>query len=242
MMIPINEIEGDYMKKEEYEKESKKLLNKWKQLEHHKNKGFVSDGIVDFDEWKKADKKILVVLKEAYGDEDPWKLTDLIGTGDREWIKNNPHYKMLSKWLYVLHNTTHDKFPENAVNIDSDLADKYLLSCAVINIKKSSGKSTSNSNEIYDYAVKDKDFLKNQINLINPQIVLCGYTASSLLSGVYGLDDYSQYYFSDYCISFEDKVFIDFWHPSMKNGREEYYCNELSRDYQAYLKAKLIQR
>ena len=29
------------MNKEEYEKESKKLLNKWKQLDHHKNKGFV---------------------------------------------------------------------------------------------------------------------------------------------------------------------------------------------------------
>jgi hypothetical protein len=230
------------MNKEEYEKESKKLLNKWKQLDHHKNKGFVSDGIVDFDEWEKADQKILVVLKEAYGDKKQWKLTDLIGDDDREKIKNYPHYKMLSKWLYVLHNTTHDKLPESIEDIDPDLADSYLLSCAVINIKKSSGKSTSNNNEIYDYAVQDKDFLKKQIDLINPQIVLCGYTASSLLSGVYDLDDYNQYYFSDYCISFEGRTFIDFWHPSMKNGREEYYCNELSRDYQAYLKAKLTQR
>jgi hypothetical protein len=224
------------LNKKQYENESTKLFAEWKELKHHKNKGFVTDGIVDFGKWNKS-KKILVLLKEAYGDKEDWNLSYLID-GDKQWRKNNPLYRTLSMWLYVLNNTTISYIPKNLTDEQLEVADNYLLSSAVINIKKSFGKSSSSANDIYKYSVKDKYFLKKQIELISPQIILCGYTAHPLLKGIYGSDDYSQLYTSTHCIDFDGMTIIDFWHPSRKNGKEEFYSNKLGKDYQKYLKKK----
>ncbi len=228
------------MNKIQYETESKKLFKKWKNLKHHKNNGFVSDGIVDFDKWRKSNK-ILVLLKEAHGgkeyDGKDWLLANLIDCGNRNWIKKDQHYKMLSMWLYVLNNTTEEKYPKN-INFNNKLdeAYEYLLSSAVINIKKCCGMSQSNEKEIYNYAIKDRELLRKQIELISPNIILCGNTCYPLLNGIYEIDDYTQYYYSYHCIYYNKMTIIDFRHPSRTQGREIRLCNELGKDYQKYLK------
>ena len=227
------------MNKTKYETDSKKLFNNWKNLQHHKNKGFVSDGIVDFDKWRYSNK-ILVLLKEAHGgkeyDGKDWSLANLIDCGDRDWIKKNQHYKMLSMWLYVLNNTTKEKYPKS-INLDKlDEAYEYLLSSAVINIKKCCGKSISDDNEIYNYAIKDKELLIKQIELISPKIILCGKTCYPLLHWIFGIDNYDPFYYSIYCIQYKKMTIIDFRHPSRTQGKEFHLCNELGKDYQKYLK------
>lgn len=221
------------MNKKQYTHKTANLFTEWKDLKHHKNKSFVTDGIVEFSKWNNS-QKILIILKEAYGGE--WNLADIID--DREWIKSNPHYRMLSMWLYILNNTTVDNRPKIKSDEQLNEAFQYLLSSAIINIKKSAGKSSSNDKEIYDYAVKDKELIKAQIDLIAPQIILCGYTAHALMKGVYEKNDYGKFYSTEFCIEHNEMLIIDFWHPSRKNGREIIFCNKLAKDYQKYLKIK----
>lgn len=69
---------------------------------NHKNV-FISDGIVDEVVWNnQIGKKILYVLKEAYGENEDWNLT--------EWLlRTKPStsiWKRVIEWTYGIQNTT----------------------------------------------------------------------------------------------------------------------------------------
>ena len=58
--------------------------------------------------------------------------------------------------------------------------DDLLSRIAVVNIKKSSGAKSSDMKDIMSYAEWDKDFLKEQIELIKPTVIVCGGTYEML--------------------------------------------------------------
>ena len=65
-------------------------------------------------------------------------------------------------------------FPKEQKQFDECV--EYLLSSAVVNIKKSDGKTSSSHDDLDKYVREDGDMLKEQITLIKPGIILCGYT------------------------------------------------------------------
>jgi len=50
--------------------ELENLLDVWAARKHHLGKGFIRDGIIDLNRWGNASRKVLLLLKEAYGEGD----------------------------------------------------------------------------------------------------------------------------------------------------------------------------
>ena len=104
------------------------LLKRWKNDPLHRGKVFIEDGIIDYNKWKKAKKKIMFFLKEAYGGDKNWSLTKTIKD---KW--KGPKYKMwwtISYWQYVLLKTNKNNIP---LFPSSDIDFKE---CCIIGIKK----------------------------------------------------------------------------------------------------------
>ena len=183
------------------------VLDKWAQREHHADKGFIRDGIIDPARWRKAPRKVLLLLKEGYGEGEDWDLRELIR---EQWQrpKGNVWWKA-AYWCYAAQNAVPriPAFP--SLDDDRKALIEALLSAGAVNIKKSDGGSSSNDDDIERYATADGDLLKSQIDLINPDIVICGNTwwfvkhLWPMAQQIYDL-----VWMSD------GVLFVDFWHPA----------------------------
>ncbi len=179
---------------------------------------FVSDGIVNEMVWNNNSDspRILFVLKEAYGGENDWSLTD-------ELQKKTPWssiWRRVTEWTYGILNTTAEKIAKYEPDIISMEADnKWLNRIAVINLKKSSGRSSSKQGEIEVYAAYDRLELKKQIEIIDADIIVCGSTFS-VFNSLYDNkikteNNYCDnwYYFTDE-INGKNTLVIDYYHPA----------------------------
>jgi hypothetical protein len=84
-----------------------------------------------------------------------------------------------------------------------------LLSSAVINIKKSNGRSSSEDEEFKEFARLDGDVLKRQVSLIDPEFVICGHTWKF----VFHLWPEARKA-GEWKHRIGTLVFVDFWHPA----------------------------
>jgi hypothetical protein len=105
--------------------------------------------------------------------------------------------------------------------VEYDKAVEALRSSAVVNIKKSKGKTTSALEDIERYARRDKPSIQQQIELIKPDVVICGNTWQFVEN--WWPDKKSIY---DGTWKVRQVVFIDFWHPSAFRVSEDlkYYA------------------
>ena len=134
---------------------------------NHKNV-FISDGIVNEAVWNnQIGKKILYVLKEAYGENEDWNLT--------EWLRHakpsSSIWKRTIEWTYGIQNTTESKTAKYSPDIYEHHTELFNH-IAVVNLKKSGGKSSSDYGEIEAYALADKEEIKKQLRLIVQIIIL----------------------------------------------------------------------
>lgn len=95
---------------------------------------------------------------------------------------------------------------------------------AVVNVKKSNGLAESEGEDLWKYVHADKDLLKKEIELINPDIILCGYTFG-MLSEVLG-DELEMDGTADTMYAFwKNKLIIDYYHPACHYpNRVNYYA------------------
>lgn len=185
------------------------LMRRWENKTLHKDKNFIEDGIIDINLWEKTDNKILFILKEAYGD-----YGDLCRLIRDEW--KGAKYKIwwtVSYWLYALQKMEGNSipvFPKDEAQFNE--CSNYLLSSAVVNIKKSNGRESSDYDDVLKYAKEDGNMLKEQITLINPDIILCGNTFDFFkefwAEAIHPVSDTDFIYKTKHC------VVIDFWHPA----------------------------
>jgi hypothetical protein len=186
------------------------LMERWMTKIFHQDKKFIKDGIIDILRWQDADRKIMLLLKEAYGD-----YGDLCSLIKDEW--KGPKYKMwwtASYWLYALTKSSKNyipPFPREQKQFEECI--KYLLSSAVVNIKKSGGETSSNHEDLLKYVREDGNLLKEQISLINPGIIICGYTfdyLKEIWSGnITPVGDSNRIFTTS-----ENHIIIDWWHPA----------------------------
>lgn len=181
---------------------------------------FISDGYVDKDTWesKKDGKRILFVLKEAYGEDDDWSLT--------EWLRrtgpsSNIWYRVV-EWTYGIINTTATKVarysPDNiSLEHSEDVPNEWLRQIAVVNLKKSGGRSSSNYSEISAYADADREELKREIEILDPDIVVCGATFSDINhigGGIIKPNPCDNWYYYSDSFGGRERLFIDYYHPA----------------------------
>ena len=184
------------------------------------SKVFISDGPVCPEIWndRNKGKKIAFVLKEAYGENSEWSLTDWLR---REGPNYNIWYRVV-EWIYGILNTTSTKIARYSPDLISfekseGKPNEWLSQVAIVNIKKSGGKSSSDNDEIKAYALADKEEIIRELEILDPDIIICGSTAEAL-NGISGgfegpnrCDNW--YYYSD-VIGGRERLFIDYYHPA----------------------------
>lgn len=186
-------------------------------------------------------KKIMFILKEAYNDKKtPWSLTD--------WLRDRDNYpsmwKRVAEWAYAIQNTDIKNIanPKDIADFDNDKIKSIINKIAVINIKKSNGGKISNIKEINLYAKEDKDELTKQIEMIDPDIIVCGYTIEALdilydnkIKKDVGINYYGSYVTE--AIGNRERIVLDYYHPANRWPR---YINfyAIAHVYQEALKIK----
>lgn len=180
---------------------------------NHKNV-FISDGIVNNDIWNnQPGKKILYVLKEAYGGNKDWPLTELL----RE-RPSSPIWKRVIEWTYGIQNTNENLIAKYSPDI-YERNTSLFNNIAVVNLKKSNGKPSSSYGEIKAYALADSMEIKKQLSIIAPDIIVCG-AAFDALNHVYseeirpnGIHCDNWFYYTN-VITGSRTLVIDYYHPA----------------------------
>ena len=207
-----------------YEKENKKLFTRWEKIAD--DVPFAADGVVNPAVWFAEKVRPLFLFDEAFGaDSDLARKSNHTLTDD----SNRRIWQRISLWTKGILKTgatymePFDPWCHDIVYSDN----KYLNRIAAVNIKKDSGKIKAGYNEICEYAKAGKDLLKEQIELCDPTVIICGGTAGILeiiLDNEFRKKHNNNLFYTVY-INGHPVTVIDYWKPS--NAYPEimnYYC------------------
>ena len=132
---------------------------------------FLPDGIIDEESFSKVDKKVLFIAKEAnWGGnnkdtevnekDDPFWLQSVVND---VWDKTN-----FSNGIAMLYNAfitgNYDK-----INYEHSL----LRNIAFMNLNKRGGYNYSSYDTLYGYTKKYSEFIAREIEIINPDTIIC---------------------------------------------------------------------
>lgn len=184
------------------------LLRRWAS---RAQRGLVLDGIFDEGRWSSASIRILFVLKDAYDSDNPDDGWDL-----REYAKQEGNkgvtLREMSYWAHTLLNPD-----SNHPCGDGRALHNALLSTALINVKKIPGATYSSNKEIVEHANDYGDLLLEQIDIISPDLVVCGSTwwaIKDIVKNATTGTSFDRIYKMQ-----EGRVFLDFWHPANRFPR-----------------------
>lgn len=149
----------------------------WEDWEiHYKSLGIdplriCKDGVFDDSNWADSNTRILFIMKEV----NDWKGGDL-----KSLFSDGPKHQMwhtIARWSAGILNA----FPPfDSIDNDKSLRES-IKQIASINLKKTSGGSSSNMSQINAYAHQDKELLRKQISEINPTHIIAAGTFDILI-------------------------------------------------------------
>lgn len=204
----------------------KELFSKWKKAKGYKY--FISDGIFDENEWNKQTCKILFILKEANLENSnvdlcEYLLSEKSSTYWKTW--NN-----IARWIKAL--LEGGNYPKYVSNQDKSF---WLRKAAFINLKKVGGDAVAEDETIREYALSDKAFIKEQIELYCPDIIICCgrgngknadilhdiiFSSSEVSDWQQSLTDSKYNYFTVSLNGIKLVPVVSFYHPQMRGGHE----------------------
>lgn len=207
--------------------QEKELFARWKTERGYKY--FISDGIIDESEWNKQSCKILFVLKEANWENGNADLCEfLLSESSPSYWKT---WNNVARWTKAL--LERGEYPRYVSKSDKSY---WLRKVAVMNLKKVGGDAVAENETIREYAEKDKVYLKKQIELYNPDIIICcgrgvGKNADILHDIVFDSSQVSEwqepitkskYNYFVASISNKKVPIVSFYHPQMRGGHEKF--------------------
>lgn len=207
------------MNETEYEKSRDALFKRWKEARPEyedkvDGKRFSHDGIMNYEAWINSVPKILFLLKENRAAKNEWEPWDGITVG-------NIFSKNIARWRQIIIELF--KNPAKELSFSNIELPETIDDIAIIEVKKlNEGKGSSNYYNIKNYAIKDKDFLKEEFELINPDIVVCGNTGDYYGDIIY--EDSLEALINDsecYCYKHGNRLVIEFYHPSTRSEEKE---------------------
>ncbi len=183
---------------------------------------FVCDGILIEDDWERASPKIMFLMKESYKNSDWWKISGSpIGSFQKGPI--DKIWENILRWRYLLTSYFNDETIPEFPSIDtviSALPNKESLSdIAYLNVSKELGESTTNQKQLQDRAIQDSDYLTKQIDIIDPDVVLCARTFWCYHT-IYE-ENKTIEKISENLYYHKDRLVIDFFHPGKPAGNKD---------------------
>ena len=195
------------MKEQEQE-----LFAKWKGTEKEgwKRKKFIPDGIVDVQSYLDSKIKVLYILKETNGFIEGGLAKYLKG-GGRASTWNN-----VTRWQYGITNIYKDIRWGEIETISNETRKSQLKNIAIMNLKKEPGEEKAVSKQIWNYALEDKDLLKEQIQIYSPDVIICCGTGD-IVKKLELIKKFNKWEKSSYGVSYyqsKDQIIIDYYHPA----------------------------
>lgn len=197
----------------DYQMQISDLYKEWKSRVNSNNTPFVTDGVMDPEQWFKRAERIMFVIKETYSDkhEKDWDLAaDHVLSNEK--IGQKTIWRNISLWAKGMQYICSDYNP-----YDKDLesfGNEYLHRIAVLSIKKYNGTSTSNDEDIIHYADQEKDLIEKEIEICDPNVIVCCGTAKALSKVIdFNYEQKNNECFYHTFINGHEVIVIDFFHP-----------------------------
>ncbi|MDU4209903.1 MAG: hypothetical protein E6Z20_07125 [Finegoldia magna] len=172
----------------------------------------VEDGIVNEEEYLDSKYKIVYIMKEVNGGSG-WNLKDFLSEGGRSQTWDN-----VARWTEGLLNLNQEYDWAYLEKNNEKRRKDFLKKIGVINLKKTPGHHTSEYKKISMAAFENRNLIKKQVDLYNPDIIICCGTA----------DDFVKNYFESkfvnwnmtkrgvQFIKFKEKIIVSFTHPEAR--------------------------
>lgn len=191
------------------------LFEQWKKDMSLETGGFVADGIIDEQLFNQASKKILFITKEPNNPEQV--------AGDfREWWQQRLEGGFslrIAEWAHGLLND----FPVFD-NINEEQRQQAIRRIAFMNLKKVGGGGTAVGSSIIEYVRNYRHYLLQEIDLIQPDIIITGISGKPLREELFGKLDWKASGYGIEIVQFKQAKVIDFYHPSSRNAPAAAYC------------------
>lgn len=208
-------------------------FKKWKVRSKHLH--FFEDGIINEQRFNEASSKILFLTKEpnhpSKKDEIEIKYDYRIWWSEEKGLYDRFNYRIV-EWAYGILNNfpPYDGiWPKVKGKYDNTNAMSAITSIAFMNIKKSGGKSSSKETEINVYLEKHHDLILEQIEIIEPTIIIQGLTWESTIDKLYSKGEVKWKatghgtYVGRFRYNNIDTKIIDFYHPSSQGSAVALY-------------------
>ena len=220
------------------------LFSAWKESQGYKY--FISDGVFNEEELDKQDYRILFVLKEANWENATADLCELLLSE-----KSSGYWKTwnnIARWTKAI--LKGGDYPRYVSKSDKTY---WLKKVIAMNLKKVGGDEHAEDETIYSFAQNDRVYLKQQIELYNPDIIICcgrgtGKNADILHDVVFGKDEVSDWqepilqynYFLAKINNKENVPVVSFYHPQIRGSHQlfekrfeemKYIANQLKERY-----------
>lgn len=205
----------------------KELFARWRTERGYKY--FISDGVLDEAEWNKQSCKILFVLKEANWENSNADLCEfLLSESSPSYWKT---WNNVARWIKAL--IEKGEYPRYVSKSDKSY---WLRKAAVMNLKKVGGDSVAEDETIRDYSKADRKYLKEQIELYAPDIIICcgrgvGKNADILHDTVFEPSQVSEWQepitetkYNYFVAAVDNKQVpvVSFYHPQMRGGHDKF--------------------
>lgn len=193
----------------------KQLFTTWESsFPDYKGK-FIRDGIINEELYQTAKVKICFLVKEPNDPaQDAWDLANHLNNKFKGGFSIR-----LAEWSYGIQN---DFPPIESIPATPEQLHPWLKKTAVVNVKKTGGKSLSDIAEIAKHALQNKPFLLDQIRLIKPDILIAGVGEGKILDDLFEVPFQNSGY--DNTIGkWEGIKIINFYHPSYQVPRAMSY-------------------
>lgn len=190
----------------------------------------VKDGIVNVERYLTAPHKILWIMKEV-NDTDPEEGEVRGGWDLRQFMNDVSIYKNWKKtFLPIIYSTwgIYNGFKEwnNVPNVDAENEQEMLQllqSIAFINLNKLPGGSSSSWQLIKGAYEKNKELILEQIEIINPEIIIGGGVLHYLYEDLKIPQEETE---ENGCFFTPSRVYIATYHPNQRTiTGEAYYQN-----------------
>lgn len=154
----------------ERDKSLDKLLEIWKNT-RNEYEVFCEDGILLENDWDNSRTKILFLLKETFRD------FSIIKGKQGPNGNSKTFWRKMQMWTFIIDKIFNN---EEVTHLEAiKIKEKPNTETAYVNIKKNvtknkqAYKTNSNDEDIKKYAISDAILLKKQIDLINPNVIIC---------------------------------------------------------------------
>lgn len=186
------------------------LFEEWKRSYKEPDLAFAEDGIINENEWNEAPRKVLFLLKE----------TNKYAGNFRELAQKSP-WRVPGYWAYGLQNLQRGHIPPFA-----EAKEKYgeaFCRSALVNLKKITGGSAAKDEKIKGAARDDAKYIIKELEIIAPEIVVCGSTFWIVREVLLPGDFEPIGPVPEMCFMRKNVLWIDYCHPGARCCHDTMY-------------------